>query len=192
MSKNKDDINDKRRLYYILLYPDTEEYDFIDAMRILKSNKYYAYNVHLPDVDDKKQHIHFFLRLDNAMTPSALSKKTGIPIRWLGKKVNSERSAIRYLIHKDDEDKIQYKVSDCVVSPLYERQFNKCFDDIKTNEEVILDIYSLIDKYVSLGYSPTYCLKQLILYVNRECYDEIYKRYRYEFTNYINTCCNFR
>lgn len=189
MSKEKDDLNDKRRLYFILLYPETSEYDFNSALRVLKSYKYYAFNKHLPDVDDKKEHIHFYLRLDNACTPSALSKKTGIPVRWLGKKVKSERSCIRYLIHKDDEDKIQYKKSDCNVSNCFERQFNKCFDDLKTNEEIIKDIYNKIDYFVDLGYASTQVVKELLLFINEECYDDIYKRYRFEFTSYINICC---
>lgn len=189
MSKEKDDLNDRRRLYMILLYPDTNDYDFNNTLRVLKSNKYYAYNKHLADKDDKKEHIHFYLKLDNACTPSALSKKTGIPVKFLGKKVKSERSCIRYLIHKDDEDKIQYNKQDCVVSVPFQRYFNRAFDDLKTDNEIIDDIYNYIGDLASKGLMGISVKRELIRYVTENCYDDIYKRFRFEFNEFINQLC---
>ena len=63
------------------------------------------------------------------------------------------------------------------------RKFFESFDDLKTEEDVIEDIYLYIDSLDSLTYRDA--VKSLIVFVNSQAYDTIYKRYRYEFQDYL-------
>lgn len=178
---------ERARNYFILLYPDTNSYDFENALRILKSYKYYAYIKHKPEKEEKKEHVHFFLHLDNALTIQSLSNKTGIPDRFF-KVPRSIRSVNRYLIHIDDEDKIQYNIEDVVVSKNWKRNFEKCFDDVQTEEEIICSIYNAIDDMVIQN--GTHCpistiSKTLMLWTYQNCFDTVYRKYRKEFYDYI-------
>ena len=91
----------------------------------------------------------------------------------------------RYLIHLDDPEKIQYSYNDVHVSKLFERKFKKNFEELKTEEEIIQDIYFFIDNSHFDNYHEK--LKYLLLFVNFNCYDTIYKRYRLEFLDYMKS-----
>lgn len=178
----------KYRHWLILLYEDSKSYNFKDTLRILKSNKKYAYIKHFPESNEKKEHFHCIISLDNATKKSTLAKKLGVQENYIDE-VKNLRSICRYLIHKDDDDKYQYDIEQVKVSPLFERQFKKCFDDLEDEPKIITNIYNFIDSVSDsdLGYFMS--LKSLIQYVNLNCYDTIYKRYRAEFTEYLKSCC---
>lgn len=182
-------MKDRFRLFQCILYPDTNTYDFKEVLRNLKSFREWAYILHdkdlkTDDTDTKKAHIHFLLHLDNAMTISALSKKTGIPENYI-QNVRNERSMCRYLLHIDDEDKFQYDINDVKVSGQYERYFKKCFDDLETDDIIIGNIFSYINDLLSKHYTYSELLFNVVKYVNTNCYDRIYKRYRFEINEYI-------
>ena len=66
---SSEEIDEKRyRHFMILLYEDTESYNFNDVLFDLKGSfKNYAYIKHLPEDNEKKEHIHFILSQDNTL-----------------------------------------------------------------------------------------------------------------------------
>lgn len=177
----------KFRHWLILLYDDTSSYDFKEVLRICKSQKKYAYIKHLPEESEKKCHYHVILSFENATSKSTLSNKLGVPENYISE-IKSFRTICRYLIHKDDEDKIQYSLDQVIISKPFTREYLKQFDDLESEEEIISNIYDFIFELKGKKYSDS--LKDLITYINYNCYDRIYKRYRYEFNDYLKSCCN--
>lgn len=189
-------IEPKYRNFIVLLYKDSTCYSregitlsYDDVIRIIKSHKYYAYIEHRPESNEKKVHTHVVLKFDNATKKSTLAKKLGVPENYIDI-VKNKRSACRYLIHKDDDDKIQYSINDVFVSKPFERDFMLCFDDYKGETEIIDEIYSFIDQLTSHANENYFtCLRDFILFVNSNAYDTIYKRYRFEFQDYLKSKC---
>ena len=180
-------MENRFRLFCLVLYKESDSYSFSEVIKNIKSYKYYAYCCHDSDLDDtgipKKIHYHFVIKLDNASTIDALSKKIGVPKNYI-QNIRNERAFIRYLIHFDDDDKFQYNLDDIVVSRSYKRYVSKCFDDKETEEEIIDKIYEyILNELVSLDYKTA--LFNLIKYVNYNCYDTIYKRYRFEILEFL-------
>lgn len=182
----EDDGLSRARNYFILLYKDTTSYNYNEALRVLKGFKYWAYMEHKPEEDEKKEHTHFFLHLDNAMSIKRLSSQTGIPVRFF-KVPRSIRSVNRYLIHKDDEEKIQYNINDVNVSKNWQRNFNKCFDDLETEEEIIIKIFKYIDDLRTYQDNYPLMLKSIMLWAYQNTYDSVYRRYKKEFDEYIRS-----
>lgn len=181
---NSEEIDEKRfRHFMILLYEDSEVYNFNDVLFDLKGSfKNYAYIEHKPEIKEKKSHIHFILSLDNARSINSISKRLGIPSNYF-QSIKSLRASCRYLTHIDFDDKKQYDLSDVIVSPSFSRKFYSAFDDLKTEQDVIDDIYLYIDSLTNYTFKDA--LKHLILFVNSQSYDTIYKRYRNEFIDYL-------
>lgn len=179
-------MEDRFRLFSLVLYKESESYDFNEVMFNVKSYKFYAYIRHDEDINDegrkKKCHFHVILKLDNACTINALSKKLGIPINFI-QHIRNERAMIRYLIHFDDEDKYQYNFEEIKCSRNYQRFIKKCFEDKETEEQIISNINIFINNLNGLSYSQA--LFTLIAFVNDNAYDTIYKRYRNEFTTIL-------
>lgn len=175
------------RNFIILLYNDTTSYDFTEVLRICKSQRKWAYIKHIPESDEKKEHYHCILSFENQKTTQALAKQLGIPEMFV-KPIKNVRSMCRYLIHKDDEEKYQYTLDQVKVSPLFEKEFKKQFDDIETEEQIMDKIYKYIDSIVT-EFCYSECMRYLIIYVNVNCYERIYKRYRYEFLDYLKMTC---
>lgn len=179
-----EELIDKKqyRNFMILFYDESIHYNFDDVIFNLKGFKYYAYIKHEPESDEKLQHYHAFIRLDSATTETALAKRLGIPPDKV-QYVKNVRAACRYLIHIDYPDKIQYDLDSVHVSGMFKRHFLKNFQDVKTEEEIISDIYFWLDNTHFDSYIEK--VKYLIMYVNINCYDTVYKRYRPEFLDYL-------
>ena len=146
MKKKTEELFDEKRYrnFMIIFYKDTKSYEFDDILFNIHSLKYYAYIKHNPEVEEKKEHYHAFIHLDTACTESALAKRIGIPVEHL-QYVKNVRGGCRYLTHIDYPEKLQYSIDDVRVSGLFKRKFLKNFEDIKTEEEIISDIYFFID-----------------------------------------------
>lgn len=175
---------DRYRNFLILLYDKSKFYNLDEVLFTLKGFKYYAYIKHKPEQEEKQAHYHVFLHLDNACTLQALSKRLGVPKNYF-QAVKSVRSSCRYLTHIDYDDKIQYNLDEVIVSKLFERKFKKNFEDIKTEEEIILNIYAFIDNLQIETYNKA--LMYLVIYINKNCYDTIFRRYRGEFLDYLRS-----
>lgn len=59
----------------------------------------------------------------------------------------------------------------------------KQFEDVKTESEIIEDIYNWIDNFQYDNYHEK--LKYMLIFINVNCYDTIFKRYRNEFIDYL-------
>lgn len=181
-----DDENKRYRNFFILLYKDSESYDYNEVLRTLKSFKDYAYIEHKKENDEKKEHTHFFLRVKNNCTIKSLSKKINVPKNYI-QKVNSIRTINRYLIHYDDDDKIQYDIDDVICSKSWKRNFLQCFDDRLTEDEILIKIYNYIDDLIIVNNTYQVITKSLIIWCIQNCYDSVYKKYKFEFDNYIKS-----
>lgn len=180
----KEEIYDEKkyRNFMILFYDESIHYNFDDVIFNLHGLKYYAYIKHQPEDDEKVEHYHAFISLDNATTESGIAKRLGIPKEKV-QYVKNCRAGMRYLTHIDYPDKIQYSLDDVHVSGLFRRKFLKSFEDVKTEEEIIQDIYYWLDNSHFDDYFEK--LKYFTMFINLNCYDTIFKRYRYEFIDYL-------
>lgn len=176
----------KYRHWLILLYDDSTSYDFKNVLQIVKGQKNYAYIKHMPEETEKKPHYHVILSFENATKKETLAKKLGIPSNYIDP-IKNFRTICRYLIHKDDEDKFQYDLSQVRVSTCFDRKFKMQFNDIESEDMIIDNIYNFITKLSNEKYIEAQRL--LIQYVNTHCYDTIYKRYRFEFLDYLKNTC---
>ena len=176
---------DRFRNFNILLYKDTTSYKYKDVIFKLNEYKYYAYIEHKPETDEKKEHTHLFIHLDNACTISAVANNLGIPKNFV-QETKSVRSSCRYLTHIDYPNKIQYDYKDVHISTLFERKFKKNFEDLETEEQIINNIFEFIDN-LHFDYTYNYAMRVLIQWVNLNVYDTIFKRYRSEFLDYLKS-----
>lgn len=172
----------KYRCFTFVAYENSESFDFNNILANLKTYKYWAYIKHLPEITEKKEHYHFIIKLENATTCEGVSKKLGIPVNYI-QYVRNERAMCRYLIHFDDPQKLPYNYDDIIVSRLWERKFKKHFEDLKTEEEIIQDIYSWILNNHYDNYNTK--LMYFIMWVNLSSFDSVYKRYRFEFLDFM-------
>lgn len=177
-------IPKKYRCFEFVVYDESKHYKLEDIMFALHGFKYWAWVKHKPEDDEKMPHYHILIKLENATTIESISKKTGVPVHKI-QYVKNIRAMCRYLIHLDDTDKIQYSLEDVHVSKLFERKFKKNFEELKTEEEIIQDIYFWLDNSHFESYSEK--VRNLLIFVNFNCYDTIYKRYRYEFLDYLKS-----
>lgn len=179
-----EEIEQKRyRHFMFILYKDSESYSFDDVLFDLKGSfKNYAYIFHKPEKDEKKEHCHFILSLDNGRSINSIASRVGVQSNYI-QPIKSLRASCRYLVHMDDDTKIQYDLTDVTVSHSFQRKFFGAFDDLKTEQDQIDDIYCFIDSLV--GMSLKEAMKHLVIFVNSQNYDTIYKRYRPEFIDYL-------
>lgn len=189
----KENSTDRARLFTLIVYQDTTSYNYEEVLDYFRSLKYCAFIYHDKDLKTdlsgeleelKKPHYHIVVKYDNATTPQAISKKCGVPTNYI-QSIRSERQMIRYLIHKDHPDKYQYEYNDIYFTPSYEKVIKSSFDDLKTEEEQLLLIKDFID---NLKDTPDYTMRlfKLIMYVNTNNYNRIYKRYEKEFNLMLN------
>ena len=183
-----EEIDEKRyRNFIILLYEDSTSYNFEEVLFDLKGSfKNYAYIKHKPETSEKKEHYHFILSLDNARTISSLAKRVGVAPNYF-QPIKSLRASCRYLTHIDTEEKNKYNLSDVVVSNSFMRKFYGAYDDLKTEGDVIDDIYNYVEYITSTTGNVQEAIKELIMFVNKNNYDTIYKRFRVEFLEYLKS-----
>lgn len=186
MGKRKvvDYDSNRFRSWTIILYTDTKSYDFDSVFQVLKSFKDYAYIKHEPDEEIKKVHYHFNLFLDNPTYRRTLAKKLGIPENYI-ECIDNIRVMNRYLTHIDYEERKKYDLSCCVVSSHYYKKFKKCYDDLETENSIINSIFFKIDNLCTFYNNYFIIQRELLLWVSDECYENIYKKYRFEFLDYL-------
>ena len=157
-----EEIEQKRyRHFMFILYKDSESYSFDDVLFDLKGSfKNYAYIFHKPEKDEKKEHCHFILSLDNGRSINSIASRVGVQSNYI-QPIKSLRASCRYLVHMDDDSKIQYDLTDVTVSHSFQR------------------------KFFLVGMSLKEAMKHLVIFVNSQNYDTIYKRYRPEFIDYL-------
>lgn len=117
----------KSRSFAFILYPQEDNTHLTALLRIKEYYKY-AFIEHTSDVyeedgedqetgDTKKSHIHVVIKFDNPRSIDKIAKETGLQINYI-QKCNFV-AYTRYLIHKDDPLKYQYKEEEiCTNIPL--------------------------------------------------------------------------
>lgn len=110
---------DRTKKYYtfcFILYRDSLDYDYdILIAHIVQNWTNYAYIVHSPEKDEKKEHTHVLVHFDNKRYIKAIAKELGLADNYI--QPCNLIPYLRYLIHFDDEDKTQYSPYE-VVGPL--------------------------------------------------------------------------
>lgn len=179
---SSEEIEEKRyRNFMILLYPEWN--NFKDILQDIKGSfKNYAYIKHIPEEEEKKEHFHLILSLDNPRTESSLAKRLEIEPRFVGR-IKSLRGSCRYLVHADNEDKYQYNLDQVVVSNSFKSTYFKSFDDLMSDDEVLDNIYSFINDNKDLG--PIKLEIELTKFVCSNAFDKIFKRYYNSIVKYI-------
>lgn len=102
---------------------------------------FYAYIDHEPDDEDGSEHTHFLIRANGTRTVSQVADKLQIPGNYVQvvKKVVAFK---RYLIHFDQPNKKQYKLTDLITND--KRSFEKAIQERK--ELDIMDFYTSFKK----------------------------------------------
>lgn len=180
---SSEEVEEKRyRNFMILLYPEWD--NFKQILGDLKGSfKNYAYIKHFPEEEEKKEHFHFILSLDNPRSIKSLSKRIEVPEN-LVRNCKSLRGSCRYLIHIDDEDKYQYNLDQVVVSRSFKSTYFKSFDDLLSDEEILDNIYTFIDSYKEL--SSIELEINLTKYVCSNGFERVFKRYYSSICKYIS------
>lgn len=136
-------VNIKSYSYCCILYEDSTDYDFNSVLNHIKNlpNCKYCYILHQPEEEDKKHHYHIVLKFSSRRYLSSICKIIGLPINYIQPcKLNNY---LKYILHIDYEDKIQYQLED-VKGTLVPYMRKLLMTDDK--ERVILDdILDLID-----------------------------------------------
>ena len=101
---------DRKKKYYtycFILYKDSLDYDYNKVIDYITSNwSCYGYIEHQPEKDEKKVHTHVLVHFDNKRYISAISKEINVKENYF--EPCNLIPYLRYLIHLDDEEKIQY------------------------------------------------------------------------------------
>lgn len=144
------------RVWLALLYEeDPVQKSAIDK---LKSGAYdVAYIIHNRDLKEdgtpKKEHYHFVIRFQNQKSLTALSNQLAVPSNYL-EAAKSIKASLLYLIHKGNEDKAQYSITE--VNGSLKKLLEQYLDD-STEDDRALKILSILD-----GYDRTLTLKEFI------------------------------
>lgn len=129
--------NLRSRNIAILIYNEWENYFDILSKLVLYE---YAYIVHKPEQEGKKEHTHVYLKFKNARYISSLSKEFNIDVRFF-QVVKNEREFCRYLIHKDNKEKIQYDYKEVITN--MGDKIDKHMIDIVTDNEIEIIINNI-------------------------------------------------
>lgn len=185
---SSEEIEEKRyRNFMILLYPEDDYYK--DVLNDIRGNfKNYAYIKHVPEEDEKKEHVHLILSLDNPRSESSLAKRLDIPKRLI-QSIKTLRGSCRYLVHKDNEEKYQYNLDQVIVSNSFKQKFFKSFDDLLSDEEILENIYGFINDHKD--FNPIDLEVALTKYVCSNAFERVFKRYYNSITKYISHVSKF-
>lgn len=136
----------KTRNIEFILYEQNEVYN---AIRICNENNFcYAYILHNKDLkedltDFKKEHWHFQVYYEYQKELTTWSDLFGIPLPRT-QKISNKKSAIRYLIHADNNEKFQYDITNIVANFDFINYFDKLINDESNEIEII---FSYIDNF---------------------------------------------
>ena len=87
--------------------------DMESIERNIKEFPFFAFIYHTPDVECVDKHIHFLLNIKGSRSIKSIAEALNCDYGDV-QKCDRPRSYARYLIHLDDKEKGQYKVSDIV------------------------------------------------------------------------------
>lgn len=181
ITQSEEVIEKRYRHFMFLLYPQDDNYN--DVLQDIKGSfKNWAYITHKPESEEKKEHTHLILSLDNPRTIQSICNRLEIPTR-LCQRVRGLRGACRYLVHKDNDDKIQYDLTDVSVSNSFKSTFFGAFDDLESDSDMLSNIYTFIDDHKECSsIELEVMLTQFVCSTN---YNRVFKRYYNTIVKYI-------
>lgn len=140
-------MKDRNKKYYtfcFVLYSDSLDYDYNKIIDYITKNwTNYGYIVHSPEKDQSKEHTHVLVHFDNKRYINAIAKELNIGANYI--QPCNLVPYLRYLIHFDDEDKIQYSPYE-VQGPL-QAKLLECIKTKRTETEDVSIILSYIFEY---------------------------------------------
>lgn len=178
MSRNS---NERSCNWCLLLYPD-EDISHYKALEYIKKNYNYAFIDHdmdsTSDGELKKTHTHVVIKFSNQRWQNSIALELGITPNYLERCRNIE-SALKYLIHFDNEDKYQYDV-ELVKGPL-KKVLLKFLNHIDMTEtEKFQELMEFIHSY------PTHLsLRHFLEFVCEYQLFDVYRRNAYTFNALI-------
>lgn len=155
---------DRKKKYYtyaFILYKDSTTYDYSKILGYIEQNwEQYAYICHQPEKEEKKEHIHVLVHFNNKRYISSISKEIGLAENYI--EPCNLIPYLRYLIHFDDEDKIQYspyevfgslqsKLIACIKSKKEESEQVSCIVSYIAEFQGTLHIFTLIQFVLQNG-----------------------------------------
>lgn len=158
----------KGRLFFILLYPDTKDYDFesvlINYINFCNNNNYNYYYIYHDKEEDEKIHVHFLIHIPGSSsdkTIKSISAIGGIDDRWI-EKMKSPKQCILYLTHQssDSKDKYQYDWHDIKTNN------ESKVKEVYSNDEEQRNLFAIIDYIDSVGYITYMDFSKFILSQN--------------------------
>lgn len=129
----------------LILYDLNEVYNAISICNLKQFD--YCYCYHDKDIkadlsDYIKAHYHFQVYSDYQKELEKWQELFGVPSHQL-QKINNKKSAIRYLIHADNNDKHQYNIEDIVSNFEIIKYFNKLISDEACEIDLIYSYITL-------------------------------------------------
>ena len=141
------------RTFMLILYEEDDKY--YDCLNKIISkdfkNKNYKYLgiQHDRDITEsgeiKKSHDHVVIYFDNPRTIESISKELDLPSNYI-EKYSSLKTALLYLIHFNQGDKVQYDLSE-TYGDLKNELKKFIINTPKTEEDRVLELLDLIDSY---------------------------------------------
>lgn len=136
---------DRKKKYYtfnLVLYKDSTSYDYYKIIDyIIRHWSCYGYIEHKAEKGENKDHTHVLVHFDNKRYISAISKELNLNECYI--EPCNLIPFLRYLIHLDDEDKIQYSPYE-VVGPLQK----KLIDLVSNSKTSEVEQVSIIFDYI--------------------------------------------
>lgn len=141
------------RTFMLILYEEDIKYNDYLSKIISKDfkNKNFKYLgiKHDKDITDsgelKKSHDHVVLYFENPRTIESISKELDLPSNYI-EKYSSLKTALLYLIHFNQGDKVQYDLND-TYGDLKNELKKYIINTPKTEEDRVLELLDLIDSY---------------------------------------------
>lgn len=154
MGKKHFNQDGQDRKFMVLLYPDSENYDFAEVMdSLLGYAEEWSYMLHDKDVESvtengvetqqkMKPHYHVCIRFKNPRIRAVIANNIGIPKNYI-ERAKSWKLANEYLIHQNDQDKYQYHFLDVCANFNYAELIGKK----KTEVEKVNEIFEYINDF---------------------------------------------
>lgn len=186
MGKVKDYDVLRSRGWTLVLYSDSDSYNFDDVIQLVRSYPDYAFIKHDSDVEEKKSHYHVNIYFQNACSRSAVLKKLGLPSDYTKcESIDFVRSMNRYLTHIDYPERVQYSLDLVTVSSHYQKKFKQCYNDLESEEDIINKIYFRIDSLCSENLDYYHVQRELLIWCSSNCYENVFKKYMHVFLDYL-------
>lgn len=152
----------RSRNHMLLLYPDND--DHVKAYEQIKKSYDYLSILHNKDVTEdgelKKPHWHVIVRFSQPRWSSAICKDLCIQENYI-EEIKKFESAMQYLIHYNDSDKVKYNIDD--VDGTFKNRLLESINKIEKSEgEKVVDLLEYItdkDDYISVTEFADFCAK---------------------------------